>query len=96
MKLNENIHIAEVGAEQRYISIYILYVFHVCMQPQVKRVKRKREEAVQGWSGGKAKEDVFLRHGSQWNAGRMPSIACWNSFFLFSLKGLALFSLEIF
>jgi hypothetical protein len=26
----------------------------------------------------------------------MPTIACWNSFFLFSLKGLALFSLEIF
>ena len=26
----------------------------------------------------------------------MPSITCWNSFFLLSLKELALFSLEIF
>lgn len=26
-------------------------------------------------------------HRSLWNAGVLPSIACWNSFFLFSLKG---------
>ncbi|KAK7263278.1 hypothetical protein RJT34_30865 [Clitoria ternatea] len=38
---------------------------------------------------------VFLIHGSPWNAGRMPSIACWNTFFLFSLKEFALFPLEM-
>lgn len=57
---------------------------------------KKRKEKVRRRSGGKAKEEVFLIHRSLWNAGRMPSIACWNSFFLFSLKELALFSLEIF
>lgn len=50
-------------------------------------------EDIYEW-GIKVKENVFLKHGSQWNAGTMPSIACWNSFFLFSLKGLALFSLR--
>ena len=37
---------------------------------------------------GKVKEEVvFLKHRSLWNAGWMPSIACWNSFFLFKFKG---------
>jgi len=43
----------------------------------------------------KAKGNVFLMHGSQWKAGSMPRIACWNTFFLFSLKELALFPIHI-
>ncbi|XP_009769995.1 AP2-like ethylene-responsive transcription factor ANT isoform X1 [Nicotiana sylvestris] len=51
---------------------------------QSKREKSKSKEGSRGWSIRKAKEDVFLKHRSQWNAGTMPGIPCWNSFFLFT------------
>jgi hypothetical protein len=44
-----------------------------------KRRKKKGNKGAQG----KVKEEVFLIHRSLWNAGRMPGIACWSSFFLF-------------
>lgn len=43
----------------------------------------------------KAKEEVFLIHGSPWNAGTTPSIACCNTFFLFILKEPAFFLFRI-
>jgi hypothetical protein len=58
--------------------------------------EKRREKKGNKGAQGKVKEEVFLIHRSLWNADRIPGIVCWNSFFLFSLEGIALFSFRSF